>query len=305
MQNTVYNYDQQCTIAFLLAESQVCLHQQQAQRAWLAFPCKEHFWLELKLSGEGFHTGVWKHREETFWPLCITVSPHVLANGLRVQKCSSQRPECCQTHLTPCPGKAQGMHGETVPTLMCLVMSTSQGRMLHRRLSFMSRHCSLSLEILVEMPSPQVFEQGLQGEVWTMQFFCQASSSPSYAAETRLTTHYSAGQLSILNTLAQAHYTFRPLTQIIKSQWSGSASLRTSACFVTSPPHPLCRWPTCVRPSSAQGWGSFLFFLFVASHKGVLVWGPQVLPQRKHFITEACTSWCRKRWDLISPWRVI
>lgn len=129
------------------------------------------FWLKLKLSGKSFHTSTGRTH---FGTLCSTVSPCTSAASCRLN--------AAKERLTQCP--AQGVHKEAVPTLMCWVISTSQGLMLHRRLSFRSRHWSLSLEILVEMPSPQVFEQGLQGEVCTMQFFCQASSSPSYAAET-------------------------------------------------------------------------------------------------------------------------
>ena len=46
-------------------------------------------------------------------------------------------------------------------TLMCLVMSTSQGRRLQRRDSLTISQRSLALETLRETPRPHLFEQGL------------------------------------------------------------------------------------------------------------------------------------------------
>lgn len=105
--------------------------------------------------------------------------------------------------------------------------------------------------------------------------------------------YYSARQLSVLNTLAQAHYPFRPLTQIIKSQRSSSASPRSSACFFTSPSHPLCHWPTCVSPSStASYWGRSWFLYFsLQPHTRRSLSGPPgaITMQTLHH-----RSWCRE-----------
>lgn len=54
-------------------------------------------------------------------------------------------------------------------------MSTSQGRRLHSRDSFSITQPGLSLVMRCDMPRPQVFEQGLHGVVWVMQFLCQKS----------------------------------------------------------------------------------------------------------------------------------
>lgn len=54
-------------------------------------------------------------------------------------------------------------------------MSTSQGRRLHSRVSFSIIQPALSLEMRNDVPRPQVFEQGLHGVVWVMQFLCQIS----------------------------------------------------------------------------------------------------------------------------------
>ncbi len=54
-------------------------------------------------------------------------------------------------------------------------MSTSQGRRLHSRDSFSIAQPALSLEMRSDMPRPHVFEQGLHGVVWVMQFLCQIS----------------------------------------------------------------------------------------------------------------------------------
>lgn len=168
----VHSHGQTCSTAFLPAEYRAVQAQQACLGlAWLGLDfLTRTFWLELKLSQKGFYISTgWTH----FGTLCSTVSPSTNA--------ASQGLNAAKERLTQCP--AQGVYKERIPTLMCWVISTSQGLMLHRRLSFRSRHWSLSLEILVEMPSPQVLEQGLQGEVCTMQFFCQASSSPSYAVD--------------------------------------------------------------------------------------------------------------------------
>lgn len=49
-------------------------------------------------------------------------------------------------------------------------MSTSHGRRLHSRVSFSITHSALSLDTRSDMPRPHVFEQGLHGVVWVMQF---------------------------------------------------------------------------------------------------------------------------------------
>lgn len=61
--------------------------------------------------------------------------------------------------------------------------STSQGRRAQRRLSCSGRQPALAVETRVEMPRPQLVEQGLQGLVWAMQFPCQGSTSPMTAAD--------------------------------------------------------------------------------------------------------------------------
>lgn len=48
---------------------------------------------------------------------------------------------------------------------MCRRMSTSQGRRLQRRLSCSGQQRALTLETRVEIPRPQLVEQGLQGLV--------------------------------------------------------------------------------------------------------------------------------------------
>lgn len=64
---------------------------------------------------------------------------------------------------------------EKMSTLMCLVMSTSQGRMLQSRLSLTIRHCLLALVMRKDTPRPQVLEHGLHDEVCVTQFSCQVS----------------------------------------------------------------------------------------------------------------------------------
>lgn len=59
-------------------------------------------------------------------------------------------------------------------TLTVLRKLLSQGRSRHSRRSFLISHLLLSLLTLTEMPRPHVFEQGLQGVVWTRQFLFQA-----------------------------------------------------------------------------------------------------------------------------------
>lgn len=58
---------------------------------------------------------------------------------------------------------------------MCLVMSTSQGRRLQRRLSLTIRHCLLALVMRNDTPRPQVLEHGLHDVVCVTQFSCQVS----------------------------------------------------------------------------------------------------------------------------------
>lgn len=74
--------------------------------------------------------------------------------------------------------------GDLTATLMCLVMSTSQGRRLQRRDSLTISQRSLALETLRDRPRPQVFEQGLHEVVWVMQFLCQLRVSAGAAADT-------------------------------------------------------------------------------------------------------------------------
>lgn len=74
--------------------------------------------------------------------------------------------------------------GDLTATLMCLVMSTSQGLRLQRRDSLTISHRSLALETLRDRPRPQVFEQGLHEVVWVMQFLCQLRVSAGAAANT-------------------------------------------------------------------------------------------------------------------------
>lgn len=63
------------------------------------------------------------------------------------------------------PRPARDAHLCSGLTLMYGWMSTSHGRRLQRRLSCSGQHRALTLEIRVEIPRPQVVEQGLQGLV--------------------------------------------------------------------------------------------------------------------------------------------
>lgn len=60
------------------------------------------------------------------------------------------------------------------------------------------------------------------------------------------------------------------------------------------PPLPLTYLCQTLQCCEHSGPGLISLFPFAASHKGVLVWDPQVLPQYKHLITEACASQRRK-----------